>query len=135
MKTVDLLQWQSLKPELDKIGSKAPRLPESDMDQITLKLGGYHGPRWLKDRRKQPLRSRRSAQRFMSHLRRESVIRLRLQNQSFRQIGRELGISQVAVWKLWRQVVTDLGERTAARRAGLRILQANLDNLIRSQNE
>jgi DNA-binding CsgD family transcriptional regulator len=127
MKTIDPSQWESLKPELDMIGSKPSRRPESDLDQLALKLGGYHGPRWLKDRRKQPLRSRRSAQRLITHLRREAVIRLRLQNQSFRQIGRELGISQVAAWKLWRQVVTDLGERAVARRIGWQILRQRVE--------
>jgi hypothetical protein len=66
MKTIDPLQWESLKPELDMIGSKPSRRPKSDLDQLALKLGGYHGPRWLKDRRKQPLRSRRSAQRLIT---------------------------------------------------------------------
>ncbi len=128
MKMIDPLQWESLKPELDKIGSKASMRPESDLDQLALKLGGYHGPRWLKDRRKQPLRSRRSAQRLITHLRREVVIRLRLQSQSFRHIGRELGISQVAAWRLRRQVVADLGERATASRIGWQILRERVES-------
>lgn len=128
-------QWECLKPELDQIGCKAPRRADSDLDQIALKLGGYQGPRWFKDRRKQPLRSRRSAQRLITHLRREAVVRLRLQNHSFRQIGQELGISQVAAWKLWRQVIDDLGERATAKRAGLRLLYAAVENSPASSSE
>lgn len=128
MKALKPQHWEALKPELDKIGSKLPRQPEPDLDQLALKLGGYHGPRWLKDRRKQPLRSRRSAQRVLTHLRRDAVVRLRLQNNSFRQIGQELGISQVAAWKLWRQVVTDLGERAAAKRIGWQILRERVES-------
>lgn len=128
MKALNPQHWECLQPELDKIGSKPPRRPDSDMDRIALKLGGYHGPRWLKDRRKQPLRSRRSGQRILTHLRRDAVVRLRLQELSFRQIGQELGISQVAAWKLWRQVVTDLGERAVARRIGWQILRQRVES-------
>lgn len=128
MKALKAQHWECLRPELDKIGCKPPRRADSDLDQIALKLGGYQGPRWLKDRRKQPLRSRRSGQRLITHLRREAVVRLRLQDQSFRQIGRELGISQVAAWKLWRQVVTDLGERAVATRIGWQILRHRVES-------
>jgi len=128
MKALMPQQWESLKPELDKIGCKPPRRPESNLDQIALKLGGYQGPRWLKDRRKQPLRSRRSAQRVLTQLRRDAVVRLRLQERSFRQIGQELGISQVAAWKLWRQVLTDVGERSAARRIGWKLILERVES-------
>lgn len=133
MKILKPKQWECLRPELEQIGSKTQRPTDSDLDQIALKLGGYQGPRWLKDRRKQPLRSRRSAERLITFLRREAVVRLRLQNQSFRQIGKELGISQVAAWKLWQQVLTDLGERAIARRLGYRLIQSRQLEAIDSE--
>lgn len=81
-------------------------------------LGGYDGPRWRIDRRPQPLRSRRTSQRFRTLLRREAVIRLKLEGKSFREIGRELRVSHVAAWKLWGQIVTDIIEQVRAEHSG-----------------
>jgi len=41
----------------------------------------------------------------------------------FREIGRELGISQVAAWKLWQQVMEDQVERGQAEVFGARLWQ------------
>ena len=115
----------ALQPEIDRLVQRGGRRIESGaLNQAAMKLGGYEGPRWRIDRRKQPLRSRRGHQRVLTHLRREAVIRLRLAGHSFRQIGRELGVSQVSAWKLWRQVVEDLGERAKAERIGWGMLHA-----------
>ena len=114
----------ALQPEIDRLVRSGRRNDSGMLDQFAMKLGGYEGPRWRIDRRKQPLRSRRGHQRVLTHLRREAVIRLRMEGHSFRQIGRELGVSQVAAWKLWRQVVEDLGERAKAERIGWGMLQA-----------
>lgn len=85
-------------------------------------LGGYVEPRWWRDHRPQPLRSRVVVQHFRTHLRREAVSRLRMEGGWFRAIGRELGISQVAAWKLWQQTVEDAIEQHLAEREGQRIL-------------
>jgi hypothetical protein len=47
---------------------------------------------------------------------------LRVEGKSFREIGRELGISQVAAWKLWQQTMEDVIEQACAEREGLRRL-------------
>ena len=64
-----------------------------------------------------------SVQHFRTMLRREAVVRLRMEGKSFRQIGRELGISQVAAWKLWHQVVEDEIEKVFTERGGRQLLQ------------
>jgi len=86
-------------------------------------IGGYSEPRWWRDRRPQPLRSRRSVEHFRTLLRRVAVTRLRLEGCSFRQIGRELDVSQVAAWKLWQQVVEDVSAQVQAEHRGVRNLE------------
>ncbi|RYD67799.1 MAG: hypothetical protein EOP83_02015 [Verrucomicrobiaceae bacterium] len=68
-----------------------------------------------------------SIQHFRTMLRREAVVRLRMDGKSFRKIGRELGISQVAAWKLWHQVVGDEIEKVFAERGGRQLLQEAFD--------
>ena len=63
-------------------------------------LGGYTEPRWIRGRLPQPLRSRCAVRHFRIQLRLVAGARLRMKGRSFREIGRELGISQVAAWKL-----------------------------------
>lgn len=111
---------QALMPEVEQLAISAgggPRAPLS-MAAVAAYLGGYRGPHWRIDRRSQPLRGRRSAERVRTLLRRKAVTRLRMEGLSFRGIGRELGISQVAAWKLWHQVLRDVTEVGRAERAG-----------------
>jgi hypothetical protein len=116
--------WQGLAPEKTRFMTGSPVRAER---RVTWKmllrfLGGYTEPRWWRDHRPQPLRSRVVVQHFRTHLRREAVTRLRIEGASFRAIGRELGISQVAAWKLWQQTVEDAIEQNLAEREGQRIL-------------
>jgi hypothetical protein len=116
--------WQGLEPEKARFMSD---LPTPSRRRVTWKmvmrfLGGYTEPRWRRDRLPQPLKSRCAVQHFRTHLRREAVTRLRMEGKSFRQIGRELGISQVAAWKLWQQTVEDVIEQVCAEREGQRLL-------------
>lgn len=117
-------QWQGLEPEKDRFMIDSPT---SGRRRVTWKmllrfLGGYTEPRWWKDRRPQPLKSRSTVQHFRTLLRREAVTRLRMEGKSFREIGRELGISQVAAWKLWQQTVEDEIEKVGSELEGRRIL-------------
>jgi hypothetical protein len=96
------ISWIGLKLEQDRFMVAEP---ERRQRRVTWKmilrlLGGYVEPHWWRDRRPQPLRSRMVVFHLRTHLRREAVARLRMEGMSFRQIGRELGISQVAAWKL-----------------------------------
>ena len=116
--------WKGLEPEKDRFMSDSPT---SGRRRVTWKmllrfLGGYTEPRWWRDRRPQPLKSRCTVQHFRTQLRREAVTRLRMEGKSFREIGRELGISQVAAWKLWQQAVEDEIEQVFAEREGQRCL-------------
>jgi hypothetical protein len=45
-----------------------------------------------------------------------------MKGKSFREIGRELGISQVAAWKLWQQITEDVIKQVYAEREGQRLL-------------
>jgi len=115
---------QALMPETEQLaisaggGSRAPL----SMAALAAYIGGYRGPHWRIDRRPQPLRGRRSAERVKTLLRRRAVARLRMGGLSFRKIGRELGISQVAVWKLWKQTMDDMIAWSRAERQGRRLL-------------
>jgi DNA-binding CsgD family transcriptional regulator len=86
-------------------------------------LGGYDHPVWWIDRRPQPLRSRRVVQRVWTILRRNIVTRLKVSGKSYRAIGRELGVSHVAAWKLWHQVVDDHCAQALAESAGWKRLR------------
>ena len=101
--------WKGLEHEKSRFSDDIPRSSRHFVTWRVLLcfLGGYIEPRWWRDRRPQPLRSRCVVQRFRTLLRREAVIRLRLEGRSFREIGQELGISHVAVWKLWQQTQDD----------------------------
>ena len=117
--------WKGLGPERERFMSE--RLPPHGGRRVTWKmllrfLGGYTEPRWWRDRRPQPLKSRCTVQHLRTLLRREAVTRLRMQGRSYRQIGRELGISQVAAWKLWQQTEEDVAELVSAEREGQRLL-------------
>ena len=111
---------RALMPEVEKVAacSAGRRQPALTMAAVAALLGGYRGPHWSIDRRPQPLRGRKSADRVRTLLRRRAVTRLRMEGLSFRRIGRELGISQVAAWKLWRQVMRDVIEVGQAERLG-----------------
>ena len=61
-------------------------------------------------------------QHFRIQLRRVAVTRLRMKGKSFREIGRELGISQVAAWKLWQQTFEDVVEKACAEQEGRLLL-------------
>lgn len=50
------------------------------------------------------------------------VHRLRMEGKSFREIGRGIGVSQVAAWKLWQQTVEDVADQVFAEQEGLRLL-------------
>ncbi len=111
--------WRGLEPEMERFMVPGGRMKTRiTMEVVVRFLGGYHGPFWRIDRRPQPLRGRRSVQRLRTALRRDAVARLKMEGMSFRQIGKELGISQVAAWKLWGQVLRDLIEVTHAERVG-----------------
>jgi hypothetical protein len=47
-----------------------------------------------------------------------AVTRLKVSGKSYRAIGRELGVSHVAVWKLWQQMVDDLCAQAIAETVG-----------------
>lgn len=87
--------WKGLEPEMDRLMSDSPppsrRLVTWRM--LLRFLGGYTEPRWARDRRPQPLRSRCVVQHFRTQLRRVAVTRLRMEGKSFREIGHVLGIS------------------------------------------
>ncbi len=116
--------WRGLAPEKSHFmtGSLARAERCVTWKMLLRFLGGYTEPRWWRDHRPQPLRSRVVVQHFRTHLRREAVTRLRIEGASFRAIGRELGISQVAAWKLWQQTVEDVIEQRLAEVEGQRIL-------------
>lgn len=113
-------KWLALEPEFDRIMKADPGGPGSLVTMVVLVrfLGGYDGPRWWVDRRPQPLRSRRVVQHTWTILRRNTVTRLKMSGKSYRAIGRELGVSHVAAWKLWQQMVDDLCEQAIAERVG-----------------
>jgi hypothetical protein len=48
--------------------------------------------------------------------------RLRMKARSFREIGRDLGISQIAAWKLWQQTFEDMVEQGDAEQEGRLLL-------------
>ena len=99
-----------------------------------LELGGYRewsegitNPRLLSYRRRILLRTldRQKAiveMRYDLTYYRSHDLRLR----SFRAIGRELGISHVAVGKLWRRLWSDIHNREIAIEKGLRIVESRL---------
>jgi hypothetical protein len=105
-------------------GRISPTRAAGDMDDGVEIARGYFEPVWWRDRRPQPLRSRMTTCHFRTLLRREAVARLRMKGRSFRQIGRELGVSQVAARKLWNQIVEDVIARVSAERRGEQILGA-----------
>lgn len=112
-------RWRGLQPEMERFmqphGRKKTRIT---MEVVVRFRGGYRGPVWRIDRRSQPLRNRRTVERLRTLLRRDAVTRVKIGGKSFRQIGKELGISQVAAWKLWHQVLRDVIEIGCAERAG-----------------
>ena len=114
------ISWRGLAPEQERFMAvtTGPREKRVTWTMVLRLIGGYVEPWWLRDRRPQPLRSRRSVEHFRALLRRAAVTRLRLEGRSFRQIGRELGISQVAAWKLWHQVVADTVAQAQAEHKG-----------------
>lgn len=116
--------WKGLEPEKDRFMSDfAPPSRRWVTWTVLLRfLGGYTEPRWARDRRPQPLRSRCVVQHFRTQLRRVAVTRLRMKGKSFREIGRELGISQVAAWKLWQQTFEDVVEQACAEEEGRLLL-------------
>jgi hypothetical protein len=117
-------RWRGLDPEMERWmpPTTGRRVAAVTHRALVMALGGYQGPRWISDHRPQPLRSRSTVQHFRTLLRREAVSRLRMKGESFRAIGRELGISQVAVWKLWKQTMDDLIDQSHAERKGRRLL-------------
>jgi len=108
----DLLHLSGLKPESAESSKK------TSWSACYLLWGGYLGPSWQVDRRPKPLRDRRSVQRYITGLRRSAVLNLRIQNLSYRDIARRLGISHVAVWKLWHQAFDDFCKRSNALKRG-----------------
>lgn len=72
--------------------------------------------------RPKPLRDKRTLQRYITSLRRWAVLKLWGHGMSFRQIGRRLGISRVAAWKLWWQVYNDQCEYGRAIQLGSEVL-------------
>lgn len=109
-------EWQGLETEL-ALWTRPQMGRQNDsvsMDATIRFLGGYDGPRWIKDRRPQPLRSRRMVQHIRTIIRRAAVTRLKLNDTSYRTFGRELGISHVAAWKLWQQMVNNVCARALA---------------------
>ncbi len=104
--------------EFDPAKIEGTRNNSVSMDVMIRFLGGSDGPRWIKNRRPQPLRSQRMVQHTRTIFRRAVVTRLKLSDKLQRGIGGELGISHVAVWKLWQQVVDDCCDQAAAERVG-----------------
>lgn len=125
-------RWAGLEPEVGRFmefdaGDLGHRVaPWRNMLRF---IGGYECPRWTEDRRRQPLKSRKSMQHFETTLRRVAVRRLRLEGWSFRRIGRELGISQVAAWKFWKQWQEDEITRIQAELDGTEQLLVALEHL------
>jgi hypothetical protein len=118
------ISWRGLAPEQERFMAVTPSRREKRVTwtMVLRLIGGYVEPRWSRDRRPQPLRSRMGVRHMRTMLRREAVARLRMEGKSFRQIGRELGVSQVAAWKLWQQLVEDEIEKVFAERHGERLL-------------
>ena len=129
------MSWKGLEPRAGPLhdGQFSPARAAGGMDDGVELLGGYVDPSWCRDRRPQPLRGRMTTCHFRTLLRRAAVARLRMEGRSLRQIGRELGVSQVAAWKLWHQMVEDVIARVSAERRGEHLLRAacqreDLDN-------
>lgn len=132
------LPCPGLGPELEAFHAvviRDRRRPETTEEWLA-RLGGYVGPPWLQDGRKRPLRVKWHVQtaKIRANMRRRAVTRMRLSGLTFREIGRELGISHVRARVFWAQVCADVLEQAKAEARGRAILEARerFDRAVRT---